>query len=206
MPIGPITPGSPVTVTHNVTPALYTSIQGPSPSMPVIAQDVLDLSLVTMNVQETARLAREDLYQLVQIAFANMIQYFQYLQSLFSFTTTSTTLVDITGYEVNITLCNVGDQIHITWCISGYMPSGNFATLVPYITDAAGDIGVESSMVITAAGFNEKDVFSLTYIHTVAHAGPIRITCGVYCNNAGNAVLIVGNVNISAILRQQVLL
>src|SRR5258708_3181263 len=51
MPIGPIVPGDPTTITPDVNPPLYTSIQGPSPTEPVIAQDILDLTLVVMNVQ-----------------------------------------------------------------------------------------------------------------------------------------------------------
>src|SRR4051812_107010 len=121
MPIGPITPGDPVDVTPDALPAAYTSIQGPSPGMAVIAQDVLDLSLVTMNVQQRAKLDNDDLYQLVQIAFANVVQYFSYEGSSFFFTTASTTPVDITDYEVNITECNAGDQLHITWNVGAYM-------------------------------------------------------------------------------------
>lgn len=60
MPIGPITPGSQTTITPNASSVPYASIQGPSPTMNVVAQDLLDLSLVVLNTQNSL------------IAFANL--------------------------------------------------------------------------------------------------------------------------------------
>jgi hypothetical protein len=51
MPIGPITPGSYVTVTPDSVVSQYTSVQAPSATMPVIASDIQDLTLVVLNVQ-----------------------------------------------------------------------------------------------------------------------------------------------------------
>jgi hypothetical protein len=49
MPIGPITPGSPVAVTPDANPAPYTSIQTVTASMPVIGADMQALALQLMN-------------------------------------------------------------------------------------------------------------------------------------------------------------
>lgn len=52
--IGPITPGSRVTVTPDTNPPNYASLTGPSPTMPIIAQDILDIELALMNVKKRA--------------------------------------------------------------------------------------------------------------------------------------------------------
>jgi hypothetical protein len=68
MPIGHITPGVSTTVTPDVLPPAYASIQGPSPTMDVVAQDILDLSLVVMNVQAYAQKAELDSTQDIPLA------------------------------------------------------------------------------------------------------------------------------------------
>lgn len=51
MPIGPITPGNYVTVTPDVSLAQYSSVQAPSPTMPVVSADIQALTLVALNIQ-----------------------------------------------------------------------------------------------------------------------------------------------------------
>lgn len=51
MPIGPITPGSPVTVTPDVVLAQYSSVQAPTATMVVVGADLQALTLVVLNVQ-----------------------------------------------------------------------------------------------------------------------------------------------------------
>jgi hypothetical protein len=59
MPIGPLVPGTPTTVTPDASPPPYTSTQGPAPDGPVVADDVLAAHLIALNIQQnlTARLA-----------------------------------------------------------------------------------------------------------------------------------------------------
>jgi hypothetical protein len=52
MPIGPITPGSFVTVTPDVIGAPYASLQAPTATMPVVGSDLQALTLVTLNIQD----------------------------------------------------------------------------------------------------------------------------------------------------------
>jgi len=63
MPIGPVTPGNYTNVTHDTTGvlvpgfddpllALYPQLQAPSPTMPVVADDIAQLTLALLNVQE----------------------------------------------------------------------------------------------------------------------------------------------------------
>ncbi len=52
MPIGPITPGSYVTVTPDTVVSEYTSVQAPTATMPVIGSDIQELTLVVLNVQK----------------------------------------------------------------------------------------------------------------------------------------------------------
>jgi hypothetical protein len=52
MPIGPITPGSPVTVTPDVSPTPYASIQAPTATMPILAAHLQFLTLVLLNIQK----------------------------------------------------------------------------------------------------------------------------------------------------------
>lgn len=51
MPIGPITPGSYVTVTPDSVLVQYSSVQAPTATMPVIGSDIQELTLVVLNVQ-----------------------------------------------------------------------------------------------------------------------------------------------------------
>lgn len=52
MPIGPITPGSPVTVTPDASPTLYSSIQAPTATMPILGAHLQFLTLVLLNIQK----------------------------------------------------------------------------------------------------------------------------------------------------------
>lgn len=52
MPIGPITPGDPVTVTPDVSPTLYGSIQAPTATMPILGAHLQALTLVLLNIQK----------------------------------------------------------------------------------------------------------------------------------------------------------
>lgn len=51
MTIGPLVPGVPTTVTPDTSPAIYTSTQGPAPDGPVVADDVLAVHQIALNVQ-----------------------------------------------------------------------------------------------------------------------------------------------------------
>jgi len=55
MPIGPITPGSYVTVAPDASLSAYTSLQAPTATMGVVASDIQALTLVILNVQEFVR-------------------------------------------------------------------------------------------------------------------------------------------------------
>ncbi len=58
MPIGTITPGSPVTITPDATPvARYASITVPGPATPVVSADIQNLGLQLLNIQDTANTA-----------------------------------------------------------------------------------------------------------------------------------------------------
>ena len=52
MPIGPLVPGTPTTVTPDASPPPYTSTQGPAPDGPVVADDVLAAHLIALNIQQ----------------------------------------------------------------------------------------------------------------------------------------------------------
>lgn len=54
MPIGPVTPGSYVTVLPDVNPNPYTQLQAPSPSMDVVSADIQTLALSILNVQNSS--------------------------------------------------------------------------------------------------------------------------------------------------------
>jgi hypothetical protein len=54
MTVGTITPGVYCSVSADSPPLRYTTIQAPTPTMPVIAQDIIDLSQVVMNVQASS--------------------------------------------------------------------------------------------------------------------------------------------------------
>ena len=57
MPIGTITLGDYVTVTPDTSIAPYASLQGPSPSMPVVSDDILTIIQAIPNVQSMAELS-----------------------------------------------------------------------------------------------------------------------------------------------------
>jgi hypothetical protein len=52
MPIGPITPGSFVTVTPDVILTSYASVQAPTATMPVVGADLQAVTLVVLNIQD----------------------------------------------------------------------------------------------------------------------------------------------------------
>jgi hypothetical protein len=52
MPIGPITPGSFVTVTPDVIGVAYASLQAPTATMPVVGSDIQALTLVLLSIQD----------------------------------------------------------------------------------------------------------------------------------------------------------
>jgi len=54
MTIGTITLGDYVTVTPDTSPLPYASLQGPSPSMPVVSDDILSIIQAVLNVQSVA--------------------------------------------------------------------------------------------------------------------------------------------------------
>lgn len=61
MPIGPITPGSYVTVTPDASPGLYTSVQAPTATMPVVGADIQALTLVSLNIQKALDTAKANI-------------------------------------------------------------------------------------------------------------------------------------------------
>lgn len=54
MTIGTLVPGAPTTVTPDVTAVPYSSVQGPAPDGPVVADDILEAIQVSLNVQSYA--------------------------------------------------------------------------------------------------------------------------------------------------------
>lgn len=54
MPIGPITPGSFVTVTPDFAPGVYTSLPAPTATMLVRGSDIQNLTLAVLNIQKTS--------------------------------------------------------------------------------------------------------------------------------------------------------
>ena len=52
MPIGPLVPGTPTTVTPDASPSIYTSTQGPAPDGPVVADDILVVHQIALNIQQ----------------------------------------------------------------------------------------------------------------------------------------------------------
>jgi hypothetical protein len=61
MPIGPITPGSPVTVTPDASPSLYASVQAPTATMPILGAHLQALTLVLLNIQKVLDESKLDL-------------------------------------------------------------------------------------------------------------------------------------------------
>jgi hypothetical protein len=55
MPIGPLVPGVPTTVTPDASPTRYTATQGPAPDGPVVTDDVLAVHQIALNVQNWIR-------------------------------------------------------------------------------------------------------------------------------------------------------
>ncbi|HMI84876.1 MAG TPA: hypothetical protein VK550_12335 [Polyangiaceae bacterium] len=55
MPIGPITPGDPVTVSPDASLSPYASMQAPTATMVVVAADIQALTLALLNVQDLVR-------------------------------------------------------------------------------------------------------------------------------------------------------
>lgn len=68
MPIGPITPGSPVTVTPDASPTEYASVQAPTATMPVVGGDLQALTLVALNIQKYVKGLLTDLMNGVTVA------------------------------------------------------------------------------------------------------------------------------------------
>lgn len=55
MPIGAQVPGSLTTVTPDTSPSYYTSVQGPAPDGLVVADDVLAVQLIALNIQKVIK-------------------------------------------------------------------------------------------------------------------------------------------------------
>jgi hypothetical protein len=51
MPIGTLTPGQPTTVTPDPNPSYYTSFQGPAPDDDIVADDLLEVIQLALNIQ-----------------------------------------------------------------------------------------------------------------------------------------------------------
>jgi hypothetical protein len=165
MTVSTISPGSYCTVSADSPPLRYASIQSPTPGMPVVAQDIIDLSQVVMNVQASAiDGVRGGTYQVSAPI--------QFLNSQMVFASNSTLWIGQGGF------LQLGDQATVySNAAAAWGGTYTYASAVLAGDFAFGDVAGANPAVITV-GVDSSIAF--------ASGAGIAIRTGAYLYNAGS--------------------
>lgn len=108
------------------------------------------------------------------------------------FSTTSTSLVDVTAITLSLTGCEVGDKIVIIWQGIVYGSGGSAGETQVRIVDGSNvdPTQLKRNSVATSGDFQPG---TSHYVHTVANAGTITVKAMAKTSNGANAATVVNN-------------
>lgn len=112
-----------------------------------------------------------------------------------SFSTTSTSYVDVTGYTLSVPNCVAGDKIFLNWYASVYMDAAaHFGKFGATVVDGASTTQLVEYAINGNIGLvNTAQVFSIPYLYTVVNSGTLTVKGMLLSNNVAWTSTIVGN-------------
>lgn len=162
MPIGSLVPGQPTTVTPDPNPSYYSSFQGPAPDDLIVADHVLAVIQLALNVQQMT-LGRIGSPAAVMQAISNaeVADWFFVLnEGLFVYTATTRTDNGPWWYSAP-GMSNVGSWVNVYWMtlMSSSNPAKLRSSILPFWQNIFGPVHIDSSATISYSIVNQGSIW-----------------------------------------------